>query len=187
MDIRRKLMTDGQIAQTQRRLMDEVTEVRDEYSGKFASIGYELALEFTSKTENDDDYSVISEDDEMKFPCGYVSRATITVKRPKTAGDIKAEEAVAEEYVQEAEALGADISDDESEAVSEEKQQELDDEALRASEDELSRSVAFTHVMLIRIYRSFWVDTISICDGMEQLRADLDEFCEQLTKDEMQK
>ena len=56
------------------------------------------------------------------------------------------------------------------------------DETLRISEDALKRSVAFTEVMLVRTYKSFWTEWVSLCDSLEELENDLQEFFAFLTK-----
>ena len=58
----------------------------------------------------------------------------------------------------------------------EEAEQLEHDETLRASDSELKRSVAFTEIMLVRVYKSFWVEYVNIGDDMKELEADLAEF-----------
>ena len=67
-------------------------------------------------------------------------------------------------------------------ATEEEAEQLENDEKLRVSDAELKRSVAFTEVMLVRAYKSFWVEWICIGDGTKQLEDDLQEFYDVLEK-----
>lgn len=183
MEIKRKLMTNEQLSEKEAALTNEITAVRDENAERFKEIGYELDLAFESKTDDDYDYSQMSSEGEKSFPVGYVSRAVLTIKRPKTEEDKESEKEIIEENEKEAEELGAEASGSEADETPAEtddvsEEQQKNDETLKASEEELERSVAFTRVMLIRVYRAFWVEKISVCDddGIAQLRADLDEF-----------
>lgn len=38
--------------------------------------------------------------------------------------------------------------------------------------------------MLIRIYKAFWVEKLSICENTDELKNDLEEFYEKLAKGE---
>jgi hypothetical protein len=95
----------------------------------------------------------------------------ITVKRLKT------EEEKAEALRLESENRAMiEACEDEAEA-----EQLANDEALRNGEDESKRAVAFTRVMLVRAYKAFWTEWISLGDDLDQLEADLDEFLEALS------
>lgn len=183
MEIKRKLMTDEQISQTEASLIEQVAAVREEYHSKFSDLGYELELEVTSKTDEDYDFSALDPENK-NYPVGYISRATLTVKRPKTDEDEKKDGELAETLVEEAEELGAELDTEEAEPE-ESVQQTSDDEALADADRELKRSIAFTRVMLIRIYRTFWAEKISVCESIEQLCEDLDEFAEHLAKESL--
>ena len=189
MEIKRKLMSNEKIAETERAIADQISEVFEENTSRFADIGYELDLRFEYITDDDLSYSVLSFDEESKYPIGYVSRATITVKRPKGESE---EEIVPEETVEEEEseyeeteetasgettepsATGSETEDD--------AEQEKADRTLRIADEELKRSVAFTQVMLIRVYKTFWIEKISKTDSMDQLKEDLDEFYARLSE-----
>ena len=63
-------------------------------------------------------------------------------------------------------------------------EQERNDAILAEAEDKLNRSVAYTQLMLTRVYKAFWVEKVSICDNTDELRADLEEFYEKLSSGE---
>ena len=68
-------------------------------------------------------------------------------------------------------------------AETEEEVEQLEnDEKFRVSDAELKRSVAFTEVMLVRAYKSFWTEWVCLGDTTAQLEADLDEFLDVLTQ-----
>ena len=193
MEIKRKLMSNAKIAETERAIADQISEVFSDNKQRFADIGYELDLRFEYITDDDYNYSVLSFDEESKYPIGYVSRATITVKRPK--GEADEAEAVSEETVEEAEPEYEEADEAEEttsdEAIEEaamesepesDAEQEKADRTLRIADEELKRSVAFTQVMLVRIYKTFWIEKISKTDSMDQLKEDLDEFYARLSE-----
>ena len=63
-------------------------------------------------------------------------------------------------------------------------EQERADAILADAEDKLNRSVAYTQLMLIRIYKAFWIEKVSICENTDELKNDLDEFYNKLAKGE---
>ena len=122
--------------------------------------------------ESQKNYSEFVRDEGKPYAAGYVSRALITVRRKKTEEELANDNRIAEENRKEFEA-----------AENEEQAEQLEnDEALRISEDALKRSVAFTEVMLVRTYKSFWTEWVSLCDSLEELENDLQEFFAFLTK-----
>ena len=38
--------------------------------------------------------------------------------------------------------------------------------------------------MLIRVYKAFWIEKVSICENTDELKTDLDEFYNKLAKGE---
>lgn len=173
MEIKRKKITREEIFQREQTFASEISDICQSRDSDFRAIGYELELEFGQKAnEQQSRFDAFSRDESKKFDPGYVSRAMITVKRQKT------EEEKQELLRLEAEnrALMENAGD------AEESEQLLIDETLRDAEFENKRSVAFTVVMLVRAYKSFWTEWISLADGLDQLQADLDEFFEVLSK-----
>ena len=53
---------------------------------------------------------------------------------------------------------------------------------LARSKRELERSVAFTTLFLVRVYKTFWHETVSISDNAEEIEKDLSEFFEKLSE-----
>ena len=130
-----------------------------------------MDLEFGQKeNEHQETFDALSDDKTKKFDPGYISRAMITVKRQKTDAEKQEDEARREE----------NLSLIESCETEQEAEQLSDDETLRNAENEEKRSVAFTRVMLVRSYKSFWTEWISLGENLDQLEADLDEFLEVL-------
>ena len=171
MEIKRKKITQEEIFAAEQKLADDITEICNRKNDAFVSIGYELDLEFGQKeNEHQSGFDTFSNDEDKKFDPGYVSRAMITVKRQKTEAEKQEEEAREEEN-------RALIENCDTE---EELEQINDDETLRNAENEEKRSVAFTRVMLVRSYKSFWTEWVSLGEDIDQLEADLDEFFEAL-------
>ena len=164
MEIKRKKITQEEIFKTEQKFVTDITDVCQYRDGDFRSIGYELVLEFGQKdSEYERQFEALSDDATKKFAPGYVSRAIITVKRQKT------EEEKQEELFRDSEIRSMlDIT-------------ETTEEAIPTPEDDDKRSVAFTRVMLVRTYKSFWTEWVSLGGDLEQLRADLDEFFEVLS------
>ena len=158
--------------------MADVQAVCEEMKKSFLSIGYELDLEFGQKDhEAQRLYDTFETEGEKKFASGYVSRAMIKIKRKKTEEEIEEENRVIE-------ANRAMIEAAETEAEAEQLE---NDEKLRIADAELKRSVAFTEVMLVRAYQSFWTEWVCLGENIEQMKADLDEFLDVLTQRQAEK
>ena len=95
----------------------------------------------------------------------------ITVRRKKTEEELSRDAQLAEENRKAVEAA-------ETEADAEQLE---NDETLRISEDALKRAVAFTEVMLVRAYKSFWTEWVSVCDSLSEIENDLAEFFKSLS------
>ena len=172
MEIKRKKITREEIFQKEQAFAKDITNICQHKNELFNAIGYELDLELGQKeNEHQAQFFTLSDNENKKFESGYVSRAMITIKRQKT------EEEKAETLRLESENRAMiESCEDEAEA-----EQLVNDETLRNGEDENKRAVAFTRVMLVRAYKSFWTEWISLGDDLDQLEADLDEFLEALS------
>ena len=167
MEIKRKKITQQEIFANEQKSAQEITAICEMKNDAFLAIGYELDLELGQKeNEHQSRFEVFSRDENKKYESGYISRARITVKRQKTEEE-KEEELRMEQEIREA----LDTCTDPLEA-----EQIADDETLRNGEDENKRSVAVTQVMLVRVYKSFWTEWVSLGEDLEQLNDDLDEF-----------
>ena len=164
MEIKRKKITQAEIFKNEQKFITDITEICQYKSGDFRAIGYELALEFGQKdSEYQKQFDALSDDATKKFAPGYVSRAIITVKRQKT------EEEKQEELRTDAEIRGMlNIT-------------ETEEDTTATTEEDNKRSVAFTRVMLVRAYKSFWTEWVSLGGDLDQLNADLDEFYDVLS------
>lgn len=166
MEISHKKITNEEIHAKEKQLAEEVKAVVSEYESKFEGIGYVLETEFL---RDSDDGSLTPEEreairsskieeEEGIYENGYSSHVKITVKRPKT------EEAEAEEPETEEE-----LSEEEAELRENEK-------TLEQAKREMERSVAFTSMMFVRVYKTFWVEKVSIETNTDAVKADLQEF-----------
>ena len=164
MEIKRRKIAQAEIFKTEQKFVTDITKVCQDKNEDFRAIGYELVLEFGQKdSEYERQFEALSDDATKKFESGYVSRAIITVKRQKTEEE-KQEELRAESEMR-------DMLD----------MTEVTEDAPVSAEEDDKRSVAFTRVMLVRAYKSFWTEWISLGGDLEQLKADLDEFFEVLS------
>ena len=183
MEIKRKTMSDEQILSRQNELIAEVNSVCDEYRERFSALGYELNVEIDEKKADEYEFSPLKENVKDLVP-GYASRATVTVRRPKSKEEIQQDEEF-EEAESELKEKESESEDGEEYGIDEQlTEQEKADATLAEAEDKLNRSVAYTQLMLIRIYKAFWVEKLSICDSTDELKNDLEEFYEKLAKGE---
>ena len=172
MEISRKKITDEAIYAEEKRLAAEIDTIVAEFSGKFEELGYVLEKEFIR--DNDSVGLTPEEREEARssnltesagvYEMGYSSLAKITLKRAKTAEDIAAEEA--EE---------AEKESDES-LPPEERELRANERTLEKAKREQARSVAFTTMLLARVYKTFWRETVSISENTDEIRADMEEF-----------
>ena len=153
MEISRKKISTADLIAKERELVEKITEINERYSAELDSLGCESVLEFVKIGEYDDEYTDIDFAEE-NYKNGYVSRALITVR----------EKAVDE----------APIELDREEYESDEAY-EVAKNAL-AAQSEREREVARTEIMLMRIYKTFWVETVSLCEDVSPVDADLSEF-----------
>ncbi len=169
MEIKRKKITQEEIFKCEQKFAQSIADVCQYKNEAFHAIGYELELEFGQKeNEQQSRFEILSDDENKKFEPGYVSRAMITVKRKQT----EEEKAEALRLQSENQTL-VGAAEDPSEA-----EQSQNGEMPVSGEDEDKRSVAFTRVMLVRVYKSFWTEWVNLVDDLDQLQADLDEFFE---------
>ena len=173
MEIKRKKITQEEIFKTEQTLAQNIKGICNYKNDAFLAIGYELELDLGQKeNEHQRNFEILSNDESKKFAPGYISRAMITVKRKKTEAEKQEELARKEENL----AFIANCEDEK------EIEQCSNDETLRDAEEEEKRSVAFTRVMLVRSYKSFWTEWVNIGEDVDQLEADLDEFLEALAQ-----
>lgn len=170
MEISRKKITDAEIRASEQELYAAVDAITAEKSAEFAAIGYELETEFSRDNDNlegdeRDAFRELGIKEECAYSFGYSSGVKITVKRRKTEAELAAEEAEAAEAAK-------DFS-----GLSEEEAELAQNEAvLEEAKRELSRNVAFTSMYFVHIYKAFWRESVSISDGIDEVKADLEEF-----------
>lgn len=174
MEISRKKITNAEIHAKETELYENVNALTESFKEGFAGIGYVLETEISRENENLDKekIKVLRETpitEEAEYSDGYLSSVKITVKHTKTAEQVALEEE--EEAALEALKLDADENED-----------AINDLTLVRSKRELERSVAFTSMFFVRVYKTFWKETVSISEGLDEMRADLDDFLSVLTK-----
>lgn len=169
MEIKRKKIKAEEIYIAEQKSAEQIKMIFENKKSAFETLGYELVLEFVQKeNEMQSRFEVFSSDESKKFESGYISRATITVKRPKT------EEELAQDQRLLAETKAIIGICDESETES------AEGEDAQTAEDATKRTVAFTGVMLVRVYKSFWTEWVCLGEETARLEADLDEFLDAL-------
>ncbi|MBQ0125012.1 MAG: hypothetical protein KBS59_01640 [Clostridiales bacterium] len=161
MEISRKSMSTEQIIAKEKEIIAKIGEIKDEYAPKFEALGYELCDEYLQRNDLDREYSEIT-DDADNYVNGYASRAGISVKKILSESEKEADDVPAPE--------------DESE------EDRIARKALEAQK-ELERTAAYTELLIVRLYKVFWSEKLSVCDSFDTLKADLDEFLASLSKE----
>jgi hypothetical protein len=169
MEIAHKKITDAEIYEKEKELASKVSALVSEYEEKFSDIGYTLETEFLRDNDSGDiepeeknalRASKIA-DEAGAYENGYSSHVKITVKHVKTDADTSAEKEISTPE--------GFVSEEEAELLRNEQQ-------LAQAEAELKRSVAFTTMMFVRVYKTFWREIISISDNTDEISADVEEF-----------
>lgn len=173
MEIKRKKITNEEIYASEMKFAEEIAAFCAEKKNMFAEIGYELDLDFGQKeNEAQSRFRTFSMDEGKDYEAGYISRALVTVKRLKTEEELEEDRRLMEANK---EMIGLAQDEDEIEQLE-------NDETLRISDAERKRSVAFTEIMLVRTYKSFWTEWVSLGNSTSDLERDLAEFYDVLLK-----
>lgn len=167
METKLSKMTKEKIFETESALRDKISELCADYSAKFALLGYSVNCEFERCTEGTE-YKVDSMAEPADYSFGYNCRVCVVIKRPKTEAEKEADEKTASEISADAEEIG------EGEGCS------MDEIRSDAAFDADSKAVAVTQLMITRIYKSFWIDKIILCDDISPLSDDLTDFIARL-------
>ncbi|MBO5023123.1 MAG: hypothetical protein J6D11_02290 [Clostridia bacterium] len=175
MEISRKKITTEEIHAKETELANSISSLTEGMKEDFAALGYVLETEITRENDNllPEEIKILRATpitEATEYSDGYISSAKITVKREKTEEVL----ALEEEEAQEEEALEAMKL--ETEELPEDAQARKDEIALARSKRELERSVAFTTMFFVRVYKTFWRETVSINEGISEVTADLEEF-----------
>lgn len=163
MDISRKNLTTEQIVAKEAEILEKIKEIKEKYDAVFAELGCEIEADYGCMGEYDDEFSDIDGAEERYVP-GYFSRANFAVKR------IETDDAPADENFTPA--------DGETEEEAEAERAALE------AQSERDRTVAYTEIMIMRIYKSFWTEKVTFCDDVSALEADFSEFAEKLRERE---
>ncbi len=175
MEIARKKITTEEIHTKETEFANSINALTEGMKEDFAALGYILETEITRENENlmPDEIKAFRETpitEYADYSDGYISSAKITVKHEKTEEILALEEAEAEEEA------ALEAMKLETEALPEDAQARKDEIALARSKRELERSVAFTTMFFVRVYKTFWRETVSINEGISEVTADLEEF-----------
>ncbi len=167
MEIKRKKITNEEIYEAEQKLADELMTLCNGKKSDFEALGYDLELVFGQK-ENEAQlrYESYSADAAKSFDAGYISHAVISIKRKKNE----------EELAEEAEAIAANRAMIDAAETVEEIDQLQNEEELRVADDANKRLIAFTEMMLVRTYKSFWTEWVSLGEGTKDIENDLAEF-----------
>ena len=163
MDISRKNLTTEQIVAKEAEILGKIEQIKEKYDAVFAELGCEIEADYGCMGEYDDDFSDIDGAPKRYVP-GSFSRANFAIKK------IAADNTPAD----------ADFTPEEGET---EEEIEAERDALEA-QAERDRTVAYTEIMIIRIYKSFWTEKVTLCDDVSALEADFEEFAEKLREKE---
>lgn len=173
MEIKRKKITNEAIYEAEQKLIGEIRTLCDSKKAQFEELGYDLELVFGQK-ENEAEirYKEFDADENKSFYAGYISHAVVSIKRKKTAEELADDEA----------AMAANRALLDAAETEEEVDQIQNDEELRVADDANKRLTAFTEIMLVRTYKSFWVEWVCLGEGTHELENDLAEFYEKLAE-----
>ncbi len=173
MEVKRKKLTNDSIYETEQKLVARITEFCDGKKDMFSDLGYDLELVFGQK-ENEAQfrYGAYTEEEPKSYDAGYISHAVVSIKRKKTAEELAADE----------EALAQNLALLDAAETEEEVNEIQNEEELRVADDANKRLIAFTEVMLVRTYKSFWTEWVSLGEGTHELENDLAEFYDKLQK-----
>lgn len=157
MEISRKNISTADIISKEKDIVEQIKAVKEKFDPIFEALDCELSAEYLCRGEFDDGYYEMNFNDE-NYVDGYVSRANFTVKRKFKDGEPNIE------------------LDDDYET---EEEREIAEGALRA-QAEREREIAYTEIMILRIYKTFWVERVSFGGDVETLEADLEEFADKI-------
>ena len=192
MEIKRKDFSDEMIAAKECELLQQIEELLQEYKAKFAAIGYELVLKPQRKTDDEFSFHELKLDTPRKYEVGYSSQARIVVRKPVDA-PLAEDDSIKNEVLEDANRFGIDENEetesDENSEYEEQSEEDPDNEQrendriLEESEDELKRTSAYLVVMLVRIYKTFFREVVSVTDNLDSVKEDLEEFLVKLEEE----
>lgn len=168
METRLSKITREEIFDKETALRGMIEAICEKYDDKFRACGHSISCAFERCTE-ETDYKTDDISAPAEYAFGYNCRASIVVKRPKTA------EEKAEDDERSIEIANAQKLDEQDTCTMSEIR---DDAAFDAD----NKAVAITQIMLTRIYKAFWIDKVIICDDTSPLSDDLEEFLSRISE-----
>ena len=157
MEISKKKLPIPELIEKEKALIAAIDAIKEKYDGVFAELDCDLYVEYLWRGEYDKEYSEMDFNEE-NYVDGYVSRAYLTVKR---RGEIDEES----------------ITVDDEGATEDELKLEREGLIAKAEDEKI---IAYTEFMMVRIYKSFWIEHVSISDNASTVEADLEEFAQKL-------
>ena len=187
MDTYRSRFSDAALIEKERALYDDMTALCERMKPSFDALGYEFDIRFRRVNEITD-YQDELIDNEPTLANGYVSYLSVQILRKDGAEGGTAVE------IDPSDLSVNDLADDEDDEANSldlairdgtpiTADQAAADETLEESARISARAVAFTRIMLLRLYNVFWRERVDFADSAEQLEADLNEFLEKLRED----
>lgn len=164
MEYKKKKLTNEQIKEIELKKIDDIKNITDEYVEKFEELGYSLVTKLMVLQSTDSDYHELKLEDDRDYSPEYVSQFRITVEKPYTEDDYEKLEEIKEEnasFIQE--------SDEDKEFANE--------QFGNANAECNTKAKAFLDYLLIRTYKSFFIEYVATSDDeYTQLKSDLEEF-----------
>ena len=155
----KKAFPADKIKEKEQEIIEAIKEIKASYDDAFENLGFELVASYKRRGEFDREYFNIDET-EGEYAPGYISIAHFVVK--KKEDNVPSDE---EDYPEDADEAEIELI-----------------KKTRAAERDLKRSYAYTQTMIVRVYKSFWIERVSVADNFDELRSDLDEFLEKLSE-----
>ena len=187
MDTYRSRFTDAALIEKERGLYEDMTAICKKMQPEFDALGYELDIRFRRVNEVTD-YQDELIDNEPTLANGYVSYLSVQVLRKegeeyKSAVELDISDMSVNELADDGdeEANSLDLAIQDGTPIT--ADQAAADETLEESARISARAVAFTRVMLLRLYKVFWRERVDIADGADQIGDDLKEFLEKLKEE----
>lgn len=198
MEQKKKKLTLEQIAELEKSKVEQIREITAEYEPRFSELGYYLVTKFfvlASDSKGVEDYNPNTE---ANYSADYICQGRITVERDKTEEELDEENEIADEnrmelgYDQDELAEETDEIEDEADdnsaeevdvEVEEDVSEDVTEEVVPESDSSKRKTLAFSEVLVLKVYKSFFFETIVTLDDFNQLKSDLDEFLTHFTEE----
>lgn len=167
MEYKRKTLSNDDIQNLEKQKIEQIDSIVEVYKEKFASLNLDLVNKYVYMSSQDDNYKDLDLEKERNYSSEYICQARITIEKHKETKEESSEEN--QEQIESTE----ETLEQEVEESSEEIRGDESFEETKAKPDD---ALAFTDVMVLRVYKSFFTEFVSLLDDFEQLKLDLEEF-----------